>query len=73
MTHTIYEVAADKSHGLRIKIYSEDGQERDYYGIRKSNEGFSAMRCGDVKPFKTLGGAIKYLRKAGYDAFGNAI
>ena len=56
-------------YGIKT-ISTLDFQQR---GIRKIKEYFIAVNGADVKIFKTLNSAIKYLAKQGYDAFGDAL
>ena len=57
------------TYGIKV-ISTLDYQVR---GIRKANNEFVAINGSDSRFFKTLNGAIKYLAKRGYTAFGEAL
>jgi hypothetical protein len=61
------------SYGIRKVIVSKACNEFDEYGIRSAGGKFIAVICGNVKICNSLAVAVRYLKKNGYDAFGNAI
>ena len=61
----------EQTFGLRI--VPQPCGERDEYGIRKQGNKYIAIVCGNVKIYSSLSAAIKFLKKNGYNAFGQPV